>query len=73
MDGKLYGMSFENGAATNGQPSNGVMTANFIRVIVPAGASSGRISVTNAGGYSHQRESVHGAISQTADFWGCFK
>lgn len=102
-DGKLYGMSFENGAPTNGQPSNGafwvidaglappaarvinfqpasgkagstfvvqgshfvgttgvaingtaasfkVLTANFIRVTVPARASSGRISVTNAGG-----------------------
>jgi len=102
-DGKLYGMSFENGAPQNGQPTNGsfwvidaglappagriinfqpasgkagttfmlqgshfvgttavaingtaasfkVLTANFIRVTVPAGASSGKISVTNAGG-----------------------
>ena len=102
-DGKLYGMSFENGAPTNGQPSNGafwvidaglapprpriinflpaggkvgstfvlqgshfvgttgvsihgvsagfkVLTANFIRVTVPARASTGKISVTNAGG-----------------------
>jgi hypothetical protein len=28
----------------------GTAAANFIRVIVPAGASSGKISVTNAGG-----------------------
>jgi hypothetical protein len=26
------------------------LTANFIRMTVPAGASSGKISVTNAGG-----------------------
>jgi uncharacterized repeat protein (TIGR03803 family) len=104
-DGKLYGMSFENGAPTNGQPSNGafwvidaglpapaptlinfqpasgkpgstfllqgahfigttavaidghstkfsVLTANYIRVTVPAGASTGKISVSNAGGTS---------------------
>jgi hypothetical protein len=25
VDGKLYGMSFENEAATNGQPSNGAL------------------------------------------------
>jgi hypothetical protein len=29
---------------------NGTAAANFIRVTVPAGASSGKISVTNAGG-----------------------
>ncbi len=104
-DGKLYGMSFQNGAPTNGKPSNGafwvidaglsvpgptlinfqpasgkpgstfrlqgahfvgttavtidgnsasfsVLTANYIRVTVPAGASTGKISVTNAGGTS---------------------
>jgi len=98
-------MSFENGAPTNGQPSNGgfwvidaglpapaptlinfqpasgkpgstfllqgahfvattavtidghsapfaVLTANYIRVTVPAGASTGKISVINAGGTS---------------------
>ena len=102
-DGKLYGMSFMNGAPENGQPTNGsfwvidaglpppqpqiinfqptagaagstiliqgshfvgtsgvtingisakfkVLTANFIRVTVPAGASTGKISITNAGG-----------------------
>jgi hypothetical protein len=104
-DGKLYGMSFQNGAPVNGQPSNGsfwvidaglpppratlvnfqpasgkpgstfllqgshfvgttivsidgvcakfkVLTANYIRVTVPAGATTGKISVTNAGGTS---------------------
>ena len=104
-DGKLYGMSFENGAPTNGQPSNGsfwvidaglppphatlvnfqptsgkpgstfllqgshfvgttmvaidgvcakfhVLTANYVRVTVPAGATTGKISVTNTGGTS---------------------
>jgi len=104
-DGKLYGMSFMNGAPENGQPTNGafwvidvglpppqaqvinfrpiagapgstlllqgshfvgtssitingtsahfkVLTANFIRVTVPAGASTGKIAVTNAGGAS---------------------
>ena len=34
-DGKLYGFK--------------VLTANFIRVTVPAGASTGKIAVTNAG------------------------
>ena len=104
-DGMLYGMSFENGAPTNGQPSNGAfwvidaglpapaptlinfqpasgkpgstlllqgahfigttavaidghstkfsaLTANYIRVTVPAGATAGKISVSNAGGTS---------------------
>jgi len=102
-DGKLYGMSFQTGAPTNGQPSNGafwvidaglpapsptlinfqpasgragstfllqgshfvgttavelngvsakfrVLTANYIRVTVPVGATTGKISVTNTGG-----------------------
>lgn len=104
-DGKLYGMSFQNGAPVNGQPSNGsfwvidaglpppratlvnfqptsakpgstfllqgshfvgttmvaidglcakfhVLTSNYIRVTVPAGATTGKISVTNVGGTS---------------------
>jgi len=104
-DGKFYGMSFQNGAPVNGQPSNGsfwvidaglpppratlvnfqpasgkpgstfllqgshfvgatmvaidglcakfqVLTANYVRVTVPAGATTGKISVTNAGGTS---------------------
>ena len=104
-DGKLYGMSFQNGAPTNGHPSNGsfwvidaglpaprptlvnfqpasgkpgstfllqgshfvgttdvridgacakfkVLTANYVRVTVPAGATTGKISATNAGGTS---------------------
>jgi uncharacterized repeat protein (TIGR03803 family) len=104
-DGKLYGMSFMNGAPENGQPTNGsfwvidaglpppqpqivnfqpiagaagstfliqgahfvgtsevtingisahfkVLTANFIKVTVPKGATSGRVAVTNAGGAS---------------------
>jgi len=102
-DGKFYGVSFMNGAPTNGQPSNGaiwvidaglpapsptlvnfrpasgkadstirlqgshfigttsvtisglparfkVLSANYIRVTVPAAATTGRIDVTNAGG-----------------------
>jgi uncharacterized repeat protein (TIGR03803 family) len=102
-DGKFYGMSFGNGAPTNGEPSNGVfwvidaglpapgptlvnflptsgktgstfllqgshligtsavaingvkakflvLTADYVRVTVPTGASTGNISVTNAGG-----------------------
>jgi uncharacterized repeat protein (TIGR03803 family) len=39
------------GVTINGKSASfSVLTANFIRVTVPAGASSGKISVTNAGG-----------------------
>jgi len=113
-DGKLYGMSFMNGAPQDGQPTNGsfwvidaglappqpqvinfqpiaaapgstfllqgshfvgttsvaingvnakfkVLAANFIRVTIPAGASTGKVSVTNAGGTS---ESANAFIVQ---------
>jgi len=43
-----------------------VLTANFIRMTVPAGASSGKISFTTR--YGHRREIVHGAVGQPPDF-----